>query len=200
MQPTTFNRSDTLGLVLAGGQGRRMGGRDKAWLSLAGKPLVCHAIEHLAPQVGQVVVSANRHRWAYRRLGIEVVGDHHDWRGRGPLAAIASAFTARRPSRLAVVPVDVPFAPLDHIARLAERLDAGEPAAAIHDGRRRQPLFCLLSAETAVAARSAVSGEPVPSMRDWLDHIGAVWIAYAEPARFGNVNTPDDLQLLKESA
>jgi molybdopterin-guanine dinucleotide biosynthesis protein A len=200
MQPTTLNRSDTLGLVLAGGQGRRMGGRDKAWLSLAGKPLVCHAIERLAPQVRQVVVSANRHGWAYRRLGIEVVGDHPEWRGCGPLAAIASAFTAWRPLRLAVVPVDVPLAPPDHVARLAARLDAGAPAAAIHDGKRRQPLFCLLSAETAVAARSAVSGEPVPSMRDWLDHIGAVWIAYSEPARFGNVNTPDDLELLKQWA
>lgn len=177
-----------------------MSGRDKAWLSLSGRPLVCHAIEHLAPQVDRILISANRHRWAYRRLGVDVVQDQPAWIGRGPLAAIATVAAAQRPWRLAVVPVDAPLAPRDHVARLATLLDAGAFAAAIHDSERWQPLFCLLSRDAADGARSAVARASIPSMRSWLDGIGAVWVDYADPTRFANINTPDDLENLRETA
>ena len=198
MQPeSSVNRIDTLGLVLAGGRSRRMGGRDKAWLRLSGKPLICHAFERLRPQVDDIVVSANRHRWAYRRMDIDVVSDRPAWAGRGPLAAIATVLSDLRPRRLAVVPVDAPLAPRDHVAALSAALDAGAQAAAIFDGERQQPLFCLLAADVTDDARSAVEREPLPSMRDWLEGIGVVWINRShQHALFANINMPDDLRRL----
>lgn len=177
-----------------------MGGRDKAWLRWSGQPLICHAVDRLTPQVDTVVVSANRHRWAYRRIGVETIPDRDAWRGRGPLAAIASVLSDRRPSRLAVVPVDAPCAPRDHVLRLAAALNRGARAAALHDGRRQQPLFCLLDCAVLESACEALNESTVPSMRAWLDHLAAVWIDYAETDAFANINTPDELKALQDMA
>ena len=192
--------SGTLGLILAGGAGRRMGGRDKAWLRWKGRPLICHAFERLAPQVDAVIVSANRHHWAYRRLGIEVVADRPAWRGQGPLAAIATVLTTVSPQRLAVVPVDAPCAPTDHVARLAMALGAGAPAAAVHDGLRRQPLFALLSGHLVDAAAAAVEHASPPPMHEWLDGLGATWIDLSsQQTAFVNINSPADLLRLQNT-
>lgn len=188
----------TLGLILAGGASRRMGGRDKAWLRWQAKPLVCHAFQRLAPQVDAVAVSSNRHFWAYRRLGLDCIPDSPAWRGRGPLAAIATALQLRAPMRLAIVPVDAPCAPVDHIARLVAALDRGVSAAAIHDGDQHQPLFALLNGDLASAAVETVSRESPPSMRDWLDAVGTKWVGMsAQPETFANINTPDELRRLR---
>ena len=184
----------TIGLILAGGASRRFGGRDKAWFRYRGRPLACHAIERLAPQVDRVVASANRHGWAWRRLGVDVIADDETWRGRGPLAAIASAFTALQPTRLAIVPVDAPQAPVDHVARLVMALDAGAPAAALVGAGRRQPMFALLSDTATAKAQAALAQPASPSMQAWLDAIGATWVEgpWSDSA-FANINTPEDL-------
>lgn len=188
-----------LGLILAGGQGRRCGGRDKAWLRLHGRPLLWHAHERLQPQVGQVLVSANRHRWAYARLGLDSLGDAPQWPQRGPLAAIASAWQRFPAAWLAVMPVDCPLAPRDHVQRLQTALASGAPAAALHDGRRQQPLFALLSPTLAEAAVAALQASRLPSMRDWLDSQGTQWIDYPDPhgTVFANINRIDDLHDLE---
>jgi molybdopterin-guanine dinucleotide biosynthesis protein A len=206
----------TIGLILAGGASRRFGGRDKAWQRCAGRPLACHAIARLAPQVDVIVASANRHRWAWRRLGVDTVVDDPAWRGRGPLAAIASTFgwlaadPRRAPDtfdaagatvtgaeltmRLATVPVDAPRAPPDFVARLSLALDRGASAAALVGAGRRQPLFALLSSAVAPAARAALREPQPPSMQAWLDDVGAAWIEGPWPAgAFSNVNTPAEL-------
>lgn len=185
---------ETIGLILAGGASRRFGGRDKAWLKLHGRPLLCHARANLLPQVDRLVVSANRHRWACRRLGFEAIADRDEWRGRGPLAAIATVLCERRCDRLALLPVDVPMAPRNYVARLATALDGGAAAAAVFDGRRRQPLLALLRSDLAPAAADALAGEDAPSMQHWLDAVGARWIEFADAAdAFANINTPGDL-------
>lgn len=183
----------TVGVILAGGAGRRMGGRDKAWLELHGRPLLCHALERLAPQVDAVVVSANRHRWACRRLGLATVADRATWRGLGPMAAIASVLAELAPARVALVPVDVPDAPQHQVALLAALLGPATPAAALRCGAARQPLFALLDACLAGSAAAALARRPVPSVQAWLDEVGAVWIDLPEPDRFVNINAPDDL-------
>jgi molybdenum cofactor guanylyltransferase len=114
----------TLGLILAGGRGSRIGGRDKAWLRLAGRPLLCHARERLAGQVDSVAISANRHLWCYRSLGLVATPDPPPWRHCGPLAGIATALATYPHTYLAVVPVDVPMAPRNHVAVLARALAA----------------------------------------------------------------------------
>lgn len=187
----------TVGLILAGGAGTRFGGRDKAWLRLHGRPLLWHAWQRLRPQVDHVLVSVNRHRWAYRRLGMEAIPDRGCWRDAGPLAALATVGACRPAQRLALVPVDVPLAPIDQVARLARLLDAGAPAAALVADGRRQPLFALLAPGLAMAAATGLDRCRPPSVQAWLEDIGVVWLDYpAPPERFANVNRPDDLRRL----
>lgn len=205
-----------IGLILAGGRGSRLGGRDKAWLRLHGQPLLCHAWRRLAGQVETVVVASQRHRWAYRHLGIELIDDHASAPGRGPLAGIAAALERWPQSQIAIMPVDAPLAPDDFVARLRRALATGAPAAAVFDGRRRQPLFALLSGQLAGAAVAALNAPRLPSMQGWLDQVGATWVDLARrrgrhereadagdnaghgagpdvASAFANINTPADL-------
>lgn len=189
----------TFGLILAGGQSRRCGGRDKAWLRLAGRSLFCHVHKRLRPQVDQVLVSANRHLWAYARLGLLSVTDAPSWSGCGPLAAIASTLTLYPHVRLAVVPVDCPQAPRDHVSLLSAALASGANAAALCSGPQRQPLFALLSPRVLPSAIAALESGRIPSMSDWLDGVGAEWIDYddADGMSFANVNRIEDLHKLE---
>jgi molybdopterin-guanine dinucleotide biosynthesis protein A len=171
-----------------------MGGRDKAWLDLDGRPLLCHAVRRLAPQVDAVVVGANRHRWACHRLGLATLADPPAWRGRGPLAAIAGALAALAPARLALVPVDVPDAPRCQVALLTAALDVATPAAALRCGGRRQPLFALLDGSLAGSAAAAVQRQPLPSVQAWLDEVGAAWVDLPDAGELSNINAPVDLE------
>lgn len=184
----------TVGLILAGGAGRRCGGRDKAWLRLNDRPLLCHALERLAPQVDQIVIASSRHGWAYRRLGLPVQPDREVWRGHGPIAAIATALMSAGPARVAVMPVDAPLAPRDYVRSLHPALDAGARAAAVFDGDRRQPLFALLDGALAGHAAAAAGHFDPPSMHAWLDSVGVEWVLLSGRAgEFVNVNTREQL-------
>ncbi len=182
-----------VGVILAGGRGSRLGGRDKAWLRHQGRPLLCHAWRCLSGQVAETVVSSGRHGWAYRRLGIPTVADLEGPRGRGPLAAIAGAL-ARWPQRwLAFMPVDVPAAPADFVSQLRAGLRADDRAAAVVGDGRGQPLFALLSGTLAGAAAAAMATDHPPSVHRWLDSVSARWVdARAREGSFANINTEAD--------
>ncbi|MCK9488397.1 MAG: NTP transferase domain-containing protein [Xanthomonadales bacterium] len=205
-----------IGLILAGGRGSRFGGTDKAWLRLHGQPLLCHCWQTLGEQVQTIVVASQRHRWAYRRLGIQLIDDHAAAPGHGPLAAIAGALARWPQRRIAVLPVDAPFAPADYVARLDAVLGPDVPAAAVFDGQRRQPLFALVSGQLAAHAVQALQAPVLPSMRRWLDDVGAIWVDFSDAVvdlqgdpqsgselprgltrgAFANINTPADLDRL----
>ncbi len=184
-----------IGVILAGGQGSRLGGRDKTWLRSRGRPLLCHAWQRLSPQVAETVVSSQRHGWAYRRLGIRTIADLHDHEGRGPLAAIAGALACWPQRWLAFMPVDVPTAPIDFVAQLRAALQPGDRAAALIGDGREQPLFALLSGALAADAAAALAAERAPSVHGWLNSVSARWVnADAHPGSFANINTRDDWQ------
>ncbi len=196
----TRSMEKPLGLVVAGGQGRRCGGRDKAWLRLHGYPLVCHAVERLRPQVGQLVISANRHLWAYARLGMDCIADQPQWSARGPLAALASTWRRFPDAVLAIAPVDCPRAPRDQVQRLHEAVLAGAPAAALRTDGGLQPLFAVLDPALASAAEAALATSRPPSMRNWLDDAGVEWIDYPvadQEDPFVNINHLEDLDVLE---
>ena len=95
---TVIARTDITGIVLAGGQGRRMGGVDKGLQALRGRPMIAAVLERLAPQVDEVLINANQNLEAYARFGYRVVTDEVGGFA-GPLAGLASgmklAFRAR---------------------------------------------------------------------------------------------------------
>ena len=105
------------GLILAGGQGRRMGGVDKGLQNFRGKRLVDHVYERLAPQVGGIVINANQNHDAYKTFGVRVVSDAIG-NFAGPLAGLQAGLSVSRRPYLVSVPCDTPFLPEDLVARL----------------------------------------------------------------------------------
>jgi molybdenum cofactor guanylyltransferase len=145
-----MGQSGVCGVVLAGGAGRRVGGRDKGWIMVDGRALIEIALERLRAQVDCVAVSANRELGRYSSVCDTVLRDAVPGFS-GPLAGIARALDWCPEPWLATVPVDTPNAPPDWIARL--RAGGGEAAALVlHDGERRQPLFALYRRELAAKA------------------------------------------------
>ena len=179
------------GLVLSGGAGRRMGGRDKGWVEWHGRPLIEHVLARLRPQVTQLLISANRNADRYARLGAEVFSDAPSGEEfPGPLAGIAAGLARARTDWVLVVPCDAPRLPLDLASRLfAERGAARAAVASV--AQHVEPLFCLLRRDLADDANHALrAGER--SVAHWLGAVAATHVAFADAQAFVNVNAPDD--------
>ena len=144
-----MTRAPITGVILAGGGGRRMGGREKGLVPLCGRPMAAHVLARLAGQVAAVRINANRYQACYRALGVPVDGDRHPG-GLGPLAGMASALAHAATDRVLTVPCDAPLLPAVTAQRLAAVLEAeaAEVAVARACGRR-QPVFALMRRHVA---------------------------------------------------
>lgn len=187
-----FNHAEVTAAILAGGEGRRVDGRDKGLLSLAGKPLISHVAAALHGQVGAVLICTSRDDRDYAAFG-QVV--HDATAGfRGPLAGIASALAHCATPWLLTVPVDGPNLPVGLALRLhAAALAGNEQAAVAHDGTRRQPLFALYRRALAASAANALA-QDLPAWR-WQEEIGAAQAYFSDlPQAFANLNTLDEFR------
>lgn len=193
--------TNVLGCILAGGAGRRLGGRDKGLLELDGRPLVEHCRDRLAPQVDAVLVSANRHQTRYRRFVPRVVGDDNDGIGEslaGPLAGILAAMRSAPLAMIACVPCDSPFFPRDLVQRLRAALSAGGHSIAVaRTPARLQPVFALFRPGLA-ADLAAYLGAGERKIDRWYSRHDAVEVSFADEAAFANINTPDELEQARE--
>lgn len=140
-----YPRQEITGVVLAGGRARRMGGEDKGLVQVNGEPMVVHALRGLAPQVGALLINANRNREEYAALGAcDVVADA-DGDYAGPLAGMASAMEHAATRYILTVPCDSPLLAPDLGERLFAALVAEDAEISVaHDGERLQPVFALL--------------------------------------------------------
>lgn len=133
-------------LILCGGQGTRMGGLDKGWLTLSGQSMVERQLSWLRWQAaftGQIWISANRHLPRYRQLGVPVITDLRPGFA-GPLAGIEACLAVSAADLLLVIPCDMPYLPDDLLPRLCHALQPGIAVAYAADRQRAQPLLCLL--------------------------------------------------------
>ena len=194
-----IQRDTISGVILAGGQARRMQNPvgepiEKGLLTLHGEPLVAWGRRYLAPRVGAVYVSANRRAEAYGRYG-QVVGDDPALgENLGPLAGLASVMAKAGTPWLLSLPVDVPAPPMDLLARLAARVqEEGAPIAYASCGEDRHPLCMLVHCRTLGSLRDYLrsGGRKV---RVWQEQNGAVKSEFPEgEAGFFNINAPEDL-------
>jgi molybdopterin-guanine dinucleotide biosynthesis protein A len=190
----TTGRRDVTGLVLAGGAGSRLGGRDKGWVVHQHRPLVEQVIERLAPQVGALRISANRSLERYAALGFAVVTDDPAWLPcPGPLAGLLAGLQGLESEWLAVVPCDAPRLPCDLVDRLADAAAAGHRAAVARTSAGIEPLFCLLHRTLHGALREALAAG-TRGAGAWLDAVGVVAVPYDDVTAFSNINRPDDLR------
>ncbi|GKS85582.1 molybdenum cofactor guanylyltransferase MobA [Acidovorax sp. SUPP1855] len=214
------------GLVLAGGQGSRMGGQDKGLQPFQGVPLALHALQRLQSQVGPRLVSANRHLDRYATFGVPVVTDAEPGHA-GPLAGFLAGLSRCETPWLLTVPCDTPLFPPDLARRLmaaAWAMDtAGGPADlaiaaapqadgpatdALHPGApgpallRTQPVFCLLRASLreSLAQFMAGGGRKIGA---WIAQHPCAVAAFDQPGDdplgFCNANTLAELHALERA-
>jgi molybdopterin-guanine dinucleotide biosynthesis protein A len=197
----------TLGLILAGGQARRMGGGDKALQPVGGTTILARVLACLSPQCGQVVINANGDPARFAATGLPVIADGVEGLP-GPLAGILAGLDWAARNAPAVpwmvsVPGDCPFLPPDLLTRLhGARAAAGAPLACARSGMRRHPVVGLWRVDLREDLRRALVDDDMRRVEAWTGRHGiavADWPdAPVDP--FFNVNTPEDLALANRVA
>lgn len=195
----TIEAPPTLGLVLAGGQARRMGGGDKALIEIAGAAILDRVLARLHPQCAGMILNANGDPQRFARFKLPVIADNVPGFA-GPLAGILAgldwvAENAPDIQWMVSVPGDCPFLPANLVTRLHEaRLEDGTPLACARSGDWRHPVVGLWKTELRGDLRRALVDEDLRKIEVWTARHG---VAIAEwPDRpvdpFFNVNTPED--------
>ena len=181
------------GLVLAGGQGSRMGGVDKGLQEFRGKPMVAHVIERLAPQVDELIINANRNVDEYSRFGRRVIADEIAGFA-GPLAGFERGLAHASGTLVATVPCDSPFLPHDLVARLRGALNAaGADVAVAKTGAQAHPVFCLLRRSLHESLRDFLAGGQRKIDRWYATH-KVIEVPFDDEAgAFANINTREEL-------
>jgi len=184
------------GLVLAGGRGRRMGDRDKAFLTLGGTRLVDRAVARLGPQVAALAISSNRAPADFAAHGLPVLADRQEGAG-GPLAGLHAGLawaSAQRFTHLQTVAVDAPFFPGDLVVRMAAARSGGVVVA--RSAGRAHPVFALVSTDLATDLDAHLRTGGSLRVADWLASHHPVHVDF-DPVDGGdpffNINTPGDL-------
>lgn len=189
---TTIAKTDITGLLLAGGMGRRMGGSDKGLLELAGLSMAARVLERLRPQVGSLLINANRSLEIWHEFGNPVIGDTIGGFS-GPLAGIHAGLIACPTPWLVTAPCDSPFLPHDLVARLAAAASsAAAELAVVRSEGQLQPVFLLVNhnALPGLAAFLAEGGRKIDS---WIARQKVVVVDFEDGSAFANINTPEEL-------
>jgi molybdopterin-guanine dinucleotide biosynthesis protein A len=182
------------GLVLAGGQGSRMGGQDKGLVELAGRPMIEFVLEALRPQVDRVLISANRHLEHYAMYGHPVVPDESAGY-QGPLAGLASALRHLETEFLLTVPCDAPLLDPGFARRMLDTYVAADADIVVaSDGQRLQPVFMLLRGNVAERLHSYL-GRGGRRVDEWFAQLRLAQADLSDvPECFANVNEPSDCE------
>jgi len=186
--------SGVSGLILAGGQARRMNGQDKGLILLAGTSLIEHCINALSPQVSQLFISANHNIAQYQKFTFPVLQDavqNHS----GPLAGLQRALAASPDMPVLVVPCDAPLLPQQLADRLLRTYRENNYFAVIpHDGTRLQPLFTLFS-PSSLESLNQYLATGQRKVETWVTSLPHSVVDFSDQsAHFININTEDDLR------
>ena len=181
------------GVVLAGGQGSRMGGVDKGLQEFRGKPMAAHAVERLAPQVDELLINANRNPEAYARLGHRVIADEIEGFA-GPLAGFERGLAHATTDLVMTVPCDSPFLPPDLVARMRAALERDDAQVAVaRTGEQVHPVFCLMRRDVHESLRQFLASGQRKIDR-WYPQLRATVVAFDDEAdAFVNINTREEL-------
>ncbi|MCM2307476.1 MAG: molybdenum cofactor guanylyltransferase [Sulfuritalea sp.] len=185
------------GVILAGGQGRRMGGIDKGLQELRGRPMALWVLERLAPQVRSVLISANQNLGRYAEFGCPVLPDRIAGFA-GPLAGLQAALAQATTPLLVTAPCDSPFLPADLVARLHAALSADQAQLAVaRTGERVHRAFCLVRRDLLpqLDAFLAAGGRKVGL---WHASLKVAEVVFDDEAEaFGNINSAEELLALQ---
>ncbi len=190
-----------VGVVLAGGLARRMGGGDKGLIELGGKPLLSHVIERLSRQAGTCILNANGDPRRFQQYGLTVVPDPIEG-AAGPLAGVLAGLEWTRANAphcpwIATAAVDSPFFPENLVSRLMDVCGKqGADMACAVSGGRAHPVFGLWPVRLADELRHALIEEGVRKVDIWTQRFSCAEARFdAQPIDpFFNVNKPEDVE------
>ena len=180
---------DATAVILAGGRGKRVGGKDKGLLKWKKEPLIVHAYRRINPQVDRVIVSCNRNLELYKNVADIVVQDERDsyW---GPLAGIESSTKLVNSSHAIVIPCDAPSLPIDLVERLIDTLKTTNDSEVTYawDGVRSQFLFTAIKREVFSTITNCLNAGG-RSLRDWHSYVKACSVDFSDKVSdFENIN------------
>lgn len=184
-------------VILAGGQGKRMGGVQKGLIEINHKPIICYVLEKLEKQAEQVWINANQSQAIYQEFGCPVIEDKQA-RFLGPLEGIASALEVIEKDWLLFVPCDNPNISNLLVKRLTETYaQTPNPLIVASDGERIQPLYGLIHRSLLKRLRETIDKGHLSVMR-WIKEVPHSIADFSDqkPA-FQNLNTLEDIEKLK---
>jgi molybdopterin-guanine dinucleotide biosynthesis protein A len=201
-----IDSNEVTGVILAGGRGSRMGGADKGLQNFRGIPLAVFTLMRLAPQVGEIMINANRNLAAYESFGVPVWTDSlSDY--AGPLAGFLTGLERCETEYLITAPCDTPLFPLDLVQRLGEALeredaDIAMAAAREEDGQiRAQPVFSLMKRDL-MESLVRFTHEGGRKIDAWTAQHRTVLVPFDregdDPGAFFNANTLAELHRLEQ--
>lgn len=195
-----IDKNDITGLILAGGRASRMGGADKGLQNFHGMPLAMHTLLRLGPQVGDIMINANRNLAAYEAMGAPVWPDTlPDF--PGPLAGFAAGLERCETPYMVTAPCDTPNFPTDMVSRLADALSAEDAqiamAATPADGAlRTQPVFCLMRIDLLDSLLEFLhSGQRKTEI--WANQHRCAIVRFDDAHAFAGANTLAELRQLQ---
>lgn len=185
------------GVILAGGQAKRMAGQDKGLITFQDKYLIEHVIAALRPQVGTLLISANRHRLRYAELGQCPVLSDQFGHYAGPLAGMAAGLQAAKTELVVFVPCDAPLLTHCLVARLyAQLIRQQAEISVVDDGTRLQPTFALLKKQLLPDLLAFLKRDQ-RKIQLWYDQHTTVRVDFSDHTdAFLNINTPEELAAL----
>lgn len=193
----TLSKHNVTAVILAGGKGRRMDGKDKGLVELAERPLIEYVIDAIEPQVETIVLNANRNQQQYSHYGYPVISDALD-DYQGPLAGFFSAMNNVATSHIVTLPCDGPLLPDDLVARLIFALmDNKAEIAVAHDGDRMQPVHSLIPTTLKSSLEAFLdSGERKIDL--WYKQHKVALADFSDcPETFRNINTAEQRDQLQ---
>lgn len=198
--PTLVDSLPITAVILAGGEGRRMGGMDKGLLPWQGQTLVEHHIERLRPLVRTVMISANRNLDRYAALGCKVVVDEPHLDFQGPLSGIKAALQCCDTDLLLSLPCDCPAYPSGLSQSLIQALGTHQESMAAYavTANRSHPTFALWR-RAALPSLTAFLDEGQRKLTDCMVALKAIAVEFEHESDFTNLNTPNDWALIKAS-
>ena len=191
---------DITAVILAGGQGRRMGGQDKGLIEIDGKPLVAILVDRLERQGVNIVINANRNHDQYRQFGYPVVSDRLD-DYQGPLAGFASAMSAVDSRFILTLPCDGPRLAKDYVQRFIATGAGQQPGVLVaFDGERLQPVHAMIRVDLLPSLeRFLESGER--KIDRWYGEHDFQQVDFSDcVGMFRNINTPSDQESLQANS
>ena len=192
MKTTVLTKNQNVSAcILAGGAGKRMGGKDKGLIHLAGKPLISHVFDRISAQVETVYVSANRNLDQYKHFAKNVVRDEpHDF--QGPLAGMLAALKFIKTTYVAFVPCDCPFFPGDLVTRLLPgNSNCSETIRVACVNGRDQPVFAVIPTSFSETLSDYLD-KGGRKIINWYESHKAEKISFSNLADFDNLNNPED--------